>query len=305
MTTANQERIAPAGEVTVQGSDQSVLNLKKMAWRRFKRHRLAVVSAVILLILILLAIFAPLISAHDPYTPNMYSIRKPPSSEHILGTDGSGRDVFARLLWGGRVSLSVGLVAVSIYITIGTILGGIAGYWGKTIDFIIMRVTDVIMCFPTLLIILAIVPLVGPSIFNIMVVIGFLGWTGIARLVRGEFLSLSERDYVLAARATGVPDRRIIFRHILPNVVGPLIVAATFGIAGAIIAEAGLSFLGLGVQAPQSSWGNMLNAATSLAALQWQPWMWVPPGVMIAITVLCINFIGDGLRDALDPRSLW
>ena len=285
-------------------SQQRVLTLRDLAWRRFRRHHLALVASVIMIVLIFLAVFAPFIAAHDPYTPDMYNVRKPPSRTHILGTDGSGRDVFARLLFGGRVSLAVGLVAVSIYLTIGTILGATAGYRGGVADFIIMRITDTVMCFPTLLIILTLVPLVGPSIFNIMVIIGLLGWTGIARLVRGEFLSLSQRDFVLAARASGVQERRIIFRHILPNVVGPLVVAATFGIAGAIMSEAGLSFLGLGVQAPQASWGNMLNAATSFAILTGKPWLWLPPGLMIAITVLSINFIGDGLRDALDPRTV-
>ena len=206
--------------------------------------------------------------------------------------------------FGGRISLSIGLIAVTLYLTIGTILGGLAGYGGGVIDFVIMRITDTIMCFPTLLIILTVVPILGPSIFNIMIVIGLLGWTGVARLVRGEFLSLSQRDFVLAARCLGAKDQRIIFRHILPNVVGPLVVAATFGIAGAIMYEAGLSFLGLGVQAPRSSWGQMLNSATSFSTLQFKPWLWAPPGVMIAVTVLSINFIGDGLRDALDPRTI-
>jgi peptide/nickel transport system permease protein len=276
----------------------------RLAWRRFRRHRLAMASSVIIALLALSAVVAPWISPRDPYSPDLFAIRKGPSREHLLGTDGSGRDVFARLLYGGRVSLSVGLVAVSIYLTIGTILGALAGYRRGLADAVIMRITDTVMSFPTLLIILAIVPIVGPSIFNIMVIIGFLGWTGIARLVRGEFLSLRERDFVLAARCLGATDRRIIFRHILPNVVGPLVVAATFGIPGAIMSEAGLSFLGLGVQAPEASWGNILNAATDLDTLQTKPWLWVPAGGMIAITVLCINFIGDGLRDALDPRTV-
>ena len=276
----------------------------QLAWRRFRRHRLAMASSIVILVLALAAVFAPWISPRDPYSPDLYAIRKGPSSEHILGTDGSGRDVFARLLYGGRVSLSVGLVAVSLYLTIGTILGALAGYRRGLADAVIMRITDTVMSFPTLLIILAVVPIVGPSIFNIMVILGFLGWPGIARLVRGEFLSLRERDFVLAARCLGASDQRIIFRHILPNVVGPLVVAATFGIPGAIMSEAGLSFLGLGVQAPEASWGNILNAANDLDTLQTKPWLWVPAGGLIAITVLCINFIGDGLRDALDPRAI-
>ena len=290
--------------LTLKTSRRAVLTLRELAWRRFRRHRLALVAVVILGLVAIFSILGPLIYTHDPYYPDMYSVRKPPSSAHSLGTDGSGRDILARLIFGGRVSLSVGLVAVSIYITIGTVLGSVAGYRGGVADFTIMRITDTVMCFPGLLIILSIVPIIGPSIFNIMLVLGLLGWTGITRLVRGEFLSLSQRDFVLAARCTGVPERRIIFGHVLPNVVGPLIVAATFGIAGAIMAEAGLSFLGLGVQAPMSSWGQMLSSATTFTNLRSRPWMWLPPGVMIAATILCINFIGDGLRDALDPRTI-
>jgi peptide/nickel transport system permease protein len=290
-------------EFTMAG--RPILGLRELAWRRFRRHRLAVVSVAILAVLACSAIFAPFIaSPNDPYSPDIDHVRASPSSEHHLGTDGSGRDVFTRLLFGGRVSLSVGLIATSIYITIGTTMGAVSGYRGGATDFVIMRITDTVMCFPSLLIILTLVSVVGPSIFNIMIIIGFLSWTGITRLVRGEFLSLSQRDFVLAARCLGVPHRRIIFRHVLPNVVGPLVVAATFGIAGAIMAEAGLSFLGLGVQPPMASWGNMLGAATSFAVLERKPWIWMPPGAMIAATVLCINFIGDALRDALDPRMV-
>ena len=282
-----------------------VLGLRELAWRRFRKHRLAVVSVIILTILVLSAIFASQLSGpNDPYTPDIKNIRGAPSSEHIMGADNSGRDIFSRILFGGRVSLSVGIIATSIYLTIGTFMGGVSGYRGGTADFVIMRITDVVMTFPTLLLILTMVSVVGPSIFNIMIVIGFLSWPGVARLVRGEFLSLSARDFVLAARCLGVPERRIIFGHILPNVVGPLVVAATFGIAGAIMLEAGLSFLGLGVQAPRASWGQMLSEATGLATLERRPWIWIPPGAAIAITILCINFIGDGLRDALDPRMI-
>ena len=284
---------------------EAVVSLRELIWRRFRRHRLALVSIAIMFVLALSAIFAPLLSSpNDPYTADLQNLRAPPSQEHILGTDRSGRDMLARILHGGRVSLSVGLIATSIYISIGTILGGVSGYRGGVTDFIIMRITDIVMCFPSLLIILTLVAVIGPSIFNIMIILGLLGWPSIARLVRGEFLSLSERDFVMAARCLGATERGIIFRHILPNVVGPLVVAATFGIAGAIMAEAGLSFLGLGVQAPRPSWGQMLSAATSLTTLERRPWIWMPPGAMIAITVLSINFIGDGLRDALDPRTM-
>ncbi len=206
-------------------------------------------------------------------------------------------------MYGARVSLSVGIVAVSIYLTIGTVLGAISGYRRGLIDSLIMRFTDMVMSFPALIIILAVVPILGPSIFNIMLVIGLLGWPGVARLVRGEFLSLREREFTLAARGIGASDRRIIFRHILPNVAGPLVVLASFGIADAIITEAGLSFLGLGVRPPDPSWGQMLNQAIDVGTIIEKPWVWLEPGIAIAITVLAINFIGDGLRDALDPRG--
>jgi len=181
-------------------------------------------------------------------------------------------------------------------------LGSIAGYYGGTVDAIIMRLTDIVMCFPLLIIIITVVALVGPSLYNIMAVIGLLAWPSICRLVRGQFLSIREQEYVTAAHCVGVPARRIILRHILPNVVGPITVAATFGMAGAILTEASLSFLGLGVPPPQSSWGEMLHEAQKLSILDSMPWLWVPPGMMIAICVLSTNFVGDGLRDALDPR---
>jgi peptide/nickel transport system permease protein len=206
------------------------------------------------------------------------------------------------VIFGTRVSLSVGLVAVTIYTLVGTILGAISGYYGGAVDNVIQRVTDTVMCFPSLIIIIAAVAIVGPSIFNVMVVIGLLQWPGVCRLVRGEFLSLRERDFVLAARAIGARDRRVIVCHILVNAVGPITVAATFGVAAAILTEAGLSFLGLGVQPPTASWGNMINSAQSASVLQEMPWAWVPPGVLIALAVLSINFVGDGLRDAVDPR---
>jgi len=249
------------------------------------------------------SIAAPLIVRHDPYTTDLRAYRKPPSSEHLLGTDSAGRDVLSRLLYAGRVSLSVGLVAVSIYVSIGIVLGGLAGYYGGWVDSVIMRVADMVLSFPSLIIIIVMVSLLGPSIYNVMLVIGALGWPPIARLVRGNFLSLRQQEFVVAAQAGGAKHRRIIFRHVLPNALAPVIVAASFGMAQAILLEAGLSFLGLGVQPPTPSWGNMLSDAQSVLVLRNMPWLWLPPGIMIAITVLSVNFIGDGLRDALDPRA--
>ena len=276
---------------------------RQLAWRRFRRNRLAMAGVVVLAIFALMAIFAPLIAPYDPVKPDLKAFGKPPSFAHLLGTDSSGRDVLSRLMYGARVSLSIGLVAVSIYLTIGTILGSLAGYRRGLTDAVIGRATDTVMSFPSLIIILAIVPIVGRSIFNIMVVIGLLNWPAVCRLVRGEFLSLREREYTLAARGIGATDRRIIVRHILPNVTGPLVVLASFGMADAIIAEAGLSLLGLGIQPPSPSWGVDLSAAIDVGILANKPWLWIAPGAAIAISVLSINFIGDGLRDALDPRG--
>jgi peptide/nickel transport system permease protein len=270
--------------------------------RRFLRHRLAVMGSLVLLLLIALAIAAPVVAPIDPVFVDLRAAANPPDSTHWLGTDAVGRDVWSRVVYATRVSLSVGLVAVGISVAIALLLGTIAGYFGGWVDMLIMRLTDIILCIPSLVIIMSVVVLVGPSIYNIMVVIGVLGWTGMARLVRGQILSARSWEYVIAARAVGSPDSRIMLMHVLPNVIAPMVVAATFGVAGAILTEASLSFLGFGVMPPASSWGNMLNAARSLEILRSQPWFWVPPGFMILITVLSINFIGDGLRDALDPR---
>jgi peptide/nickel transport system permease protein len=226
-----------------------------------------------------------------------------PSAAHWLGTDTTGRDVWSRVIHAGQVSLSVGLVAVSISTLIGLLIGGIAGYASGKVDLLLMRVTDMFMAFPSLVMIIAIASVLGPSIYNTMLVIGALTWPGIARLVRGQFLSLREQQFVLAARSIGVAPTPIVLRHLFPNVVGTVTVAATFGVANAILQEAALSFLGLGVQAPTPSWGNMLRDAQSLSVLEGMPWLWLSPGLMIALAVLSINFIGDGLRDALDPRS--
>jgi peptide/nickel transport system permease protein len=276
---------------------------RRLAWQRFRRNRLAMLGLVVIIALAIVAVLASAIAPYSPTKIDAKAFGKPPSAAHLLGTDASGRDVLTRLMYGTRVSLSVGFVAVSIYLTIGTILGALAGYRRGLTDGLIMRVTDTVMSFPALIIILAVIPVLGPSIFNIMLVIGLLGWPAVARLVRGEFLSLREREFTVAARGIGASDRRIIFRHILPNVAGPLVVVASFGIADAIITEAGLSFLGLGVQPPDTSWGQLLNTAIDVGTVLEKPWLWITPAVAIGVTVLSINFIGDGLRDALDPRG--
>ena len=278
-------------------------SMSRRVVRRFSRHRLAVLGAGVILLLVLAALFAPVIAGQDPYYQDYSALKQPPSREHILGTDALGRDMWARLIYATRVSLSVGLVAVAIYTLIGTVLGAIAGYYGGKVDAVIMRFTDVVMCFPLLIIIITVVALVGPSLVNIMAVIGLIAWPSICRLVRGQFLSLREQEFITAANCLGVPSKRIIGSHLLPNCVGPITVAATFGMAGAILTEASLSFLGLGVPPPVPSWGQMLTEAQKLTILATMPWLWVPPGVMIALTVLCVNFVGDGMRDALDPQT--
>ncbi|MBX3010979.1 MAG: ABC transporter permease [Caldilineaceae bacterium] len=297
----------PAGPaLQTSSSDLSFVALspERRAWQRFRQHRLAMIGLTVLLLLIFMAVAAPLISPHDPYSLNARAIKAPPSFTHILGTDTAGRDGWARLVYASRVSLSVGVVSVSIYLVIATVLGSLAGFYGGRVDDVIMRLTDIVLCFPELIIIITVVSVLGASIYNVMLVIGLLGWPGLARLVRAQMLSLREQQFVEAARCLGIPTRRIIFRHVLPNVVPYILVAATFGVAGAILTEAGLSFLGLGVQPPTPSWGNMLSGAQNLTILERYIWIWLPPGLMIGISVLAINFIGDGLRDALDPRMI-
>ncbi len=271
--------------------------------RAFMRHRLALAGAIVVVVLVCIAIFAPFLAPYDPDAVDLFATSQSPSRSHLLGTDDIGRDVLSRVIYGTRVSLSVGLVAVTIYVAIGMVLGSISGYFGGWVDSTIQRFTDAVMCFPSLIIIIAAVAIIGPSIYNVMIVIGLLTWPGICRLVRGQILTLREREFVEAARALGASPARVIFSHLLPNTIAPITVAATFGVAAAILTEAGLSFLGLGVQPPTPSWGNMINTAQSAAVLQDMPWLWVPAGVMIALAVLSINFVGDGLRDALDPRS--
>ncbi len=273
------------------------------ARKRFFKHRLAVFGLIVLSTMVLMALLAPVIERYSPIDLDLSSMGQAPSLTHWLGTDTTGRDVWSRIVHAGRVSLSVGLVAVSISTLIGVIVGGVSGYAGGKVDMLLMRFTDMVMAFPSLVMIITIASVLGPSIYNTMLVIGILTWPGIARLVRGQFLSFREQQFVLAARSIGVSPAQIMFRHLLPNVVGTVTVAATFGMANAILQEASLSFLGLGVQAPTPSWGNMLQDAQSQTILEGMPWLWIAPGLMIALAVLSINFIGDGLRDALDPRS--
>jgi peptide/nickel transport system permease protein len=291
--------VTPSARPTRQGGLFASAEMK-----RFLRNKLARFGLVTLSLLILLALFAPLISAYDPLKLNLSARNKPPSAEHWLGTDGNGRDVWTRVIYGGQVSLSVGIVAVSISTLIGVLVGSLSGFFGGRVDMILMRMTDIIMSFPTLIVVISFVAITGPSIYNSMIAIGVLGWPALARLVRSQFLYLREAEFVTAARALGARAPRLIIRHILPNTVGSIAVAVTFAVSDAILLEAALSFLGLGVQIPTPSWGNMLRDAQTLSILENRPWLWIPPGLAIMLAVLSINFIGDGLRDALDPRTL-
>jgi peptide/nickel transport system permease protein len=275
----------------------------RMALRRFLRHRLALIGLAVIALIALVSFLAPLIAPMDPLKVDLAFFRKPPSPLHPLGTDSAGRDVLSRLLYAGQVSLTVGLVAALMSTSIGLVLGSMAGTYGGWVDVTIMRVTDVVLSFPALVVIITLVALVGPSMFTIVLGIGLFFWPTACRIVRGLSLSLREQDFFIAAQAMGATRGHIIVRHLIPSVLSPLTVTATFAVAQAILLEAALSFLGLGVRPPQPSWGNMLSDAQSLTILESMPWLWLPPGLAIAITVLAINFIGDGLRDALDPRQ--
>ena len=271
---------------------------------RLKQHRLALASGGVVILWVFIAIFAPYVAPCDPYAIDTKAMRQPPSAEHLLGTDLVGRDVLSRLIFGARTSLQVVLGAVSLYVAIGIVIGSLAGYYGGVVDSIITRLIDVILCFPMVIIMLTFVAIVGPSLRNIILILGLLQWPSIARYVRAEFLSLRERDFVTAAKSIGVRPASIMFKHILPNALSPVIVIATFGVATSIVTEAALSFLGWGVPLPTASWGNMLMDAQVITVLQSMPWLWLPPGIAVGIVMLAVNFFGDGLRDALDPQML-
>lgn len=261
---------------------------------------LAFSGLVIITAILFLALFAPLIAPYDPEAIDVRAILLPPSSLHLMGTDGLGRDVFSRMLFGARISLLVGIVAVGIATAIGVLLGAIAGYYRGWMDVLIMRLVDVMLSIPTFFLILAVIAFLTPSIWNIMIVIGLTSWMGVTRLVRAEFLSLRSREFVLASQTLGSKDSRLIFRHLLPNSLTPVIVSSVLGVASAVLVESGLSFLGLGVQAPQASWGNILTDGKEYIQFAW--WLSLFPGLAILITVLGYNLLGEGLRDALDPR---
>jgi peptide/nickel transport system permease protein len=269
-------------------------------WRALKRNRLAVVGGVVVVVLVALALLAPVVSPADPNRPDVRRILEPPSRAHPLGTDHLGRDVLSRMLYGARVSLAVGFVSVGIAVAIGIVLGSLAGYKAGALDAIIMRLVDLMLVFPRFFLLLAVLAFVTPSIWTIMVVIGLTGWMGVTRLVRAEFLSLKEREFVVWSQAVGATGFRVVWRHILPNAMAPVLVAMTLGIPAAILTESGLSFLGIGVQPPFATWGNILNDGREAIEIAW--WLSLYPGLAILVTVLAYNLLGEGIRDALDPR---
>lgn len=278
--------------------------LTKIILTKFLKNKLAVFGAITLFIIITAAIFAPLLAPQDPRNVEMDLINRlaPPSAEFIMGTDDFGRDIFSRILYGAQISLMVGFLAMLGGAIIGTIMGALAGYYGGKVDAVIMRFVDVLISFPNIFLLILMIAVFSPSVSLLIIFLASLGWMSTARLVRGEFLSLREREYVLAAKTLGMKTGRIIFQHILPNALGPIIVASTLSVGNLIIVESVLSFLGLGVQPPTPSWGNMLQSAQNYTIMRDAWWYPVFPGLMILITVLSINFVGDGLRDAFDPK---
>lgn len=270
-------------------------------WPRLRQNRLAMAGLSVVLLLFMVSLFAPLLAPYHPNQINAWHVLSPPSWQHWFGTDELGRDLLSRVLFGARISLKVGFVAIGIAVLLGSFVGLLAGYYGGWVDTVLMRFVDIMLCFPAFFLILAIITFLEPSIWYIMAVIGLTGWMGVARLVRAEVLSIREMDYILAARCIGCSDLRIMLRHILPNALSPVLVAATLGVAGAILTESALSFLGIGVQPPTPSWGNILTSGKDYIEFAW--WLSLFPGVAILITVLAYNLLGEGIRDAMDPRS--
>ncbi len=271
-------------------------------WPRLRRNRMAMAGLIVVLLLFAVSLMAPFLTPYDPSAINAWDVLQAPSWKHWFGTDELGRDVLTRVLFGARISLKVGFVAVGIAVVLGTLIGLVAGYYGGWVDSLLMRCVDIMLCFPSFFLILAVIAFLNPSIWIIMAVIGLTGWMGVARLVRAEVLAIREMDYIMAARCIGCSDLRIILRHILPNALSPVLVAATLGVAGAILTESALSFLGIGVQPPTPSWGNILTSGKDYIEFAW--WLSLFPGLAILITVLAYNLLGEGIRDALDPRTM-
>ena len=302
-TSAGATAVTTGGRLDGLRRQTEVVSPGRQTVRRFLRHRVAVLGLAVVSLIVVAAILAPVITRSEgPDVIDLRARNEEPSPRHWLGTDRTGRDTFTRVVYAGRVSLAVGVAAVLIAVLIGTTLGALAGFNGGVIDSVVMRITDVIMTFPAIIILLTVAAITGPGITQTVLILGLLNWPVPCRLVRAKLLSIREQEFILAARAMGARRGKILISHAMPNALDVLIVYASLGIATAILLEAGLSFLGLGVQPPTPSWGNMLNVARNVSVLEQYPWQWLPAGIAIVVTVLSVNFVGDGLRDALDPR---
>lgn len=300
MTTIDPITAVPIPQLDV--LEAPPLTLGQMAWRRFRRHKMAIFGTITIILLLLYSFGGVLIFPEQAANATDTGLRlQGPTSEHLFGTDTVGRDILARTVHGGRISMLIGITAALIEIMVGVIIGAVAGYYGGLIDAVLMRFTEAMLNIPQIFLLIVMSKIVGGSVLFIILIIGLTSWMYVARIVRAEFLSIKENEFILAAKAIGTPTNQIIFKHILPNSIAPIVVAATLGVANAILAEAYISFLGLGVQPPTPTWGNMLDGSYNY--IETAPWLWIFPGLLIVLTVLSINFVGDGLRDALDPRS--
>lgn len=282
---------------------QNKSSLAKRSLQKFFSNKLAIVGLVIVLLMILSAVFAPLLATFDPNKIDMSKLNQAPGGEHIFGTDSTGRDLYSRLLYGGRISILIGITSALTTSIIGTIFGLIAGYFGGKIDVILIRISEILQSFPMIILVMVLVTILGPSVSNMILVFTLIGWMTVFRIVRNEVLRLREETYVAVNKAFGISDFVIMFRDILPNTLSPIIVATTINIAYFILQETGLSFLGLGVPTNVPTWGTIINAAKSITVIQMYKWQWIIPGLFISLFVMSINFLGDGLRDALDPRN--
>lgn len=287
-------------ELGLSAGDLQASTLYRDAWNRLKKNKMAIASFFLLVIIALIAVFAPLIAPYDPYTQDLSRINEPPSPDHWFGTDDVGRDLFSRVVYGTRISMLVGVVCEAICVPIGVILGALAGYFGGWVDAVISRIIEIFASFPTILFAIAVMFILGPGIMNIFIAIGVIGWTGLARMIRGQIMQLKEKEFVEAARASGASNMKIIFRHLIPNCLSTIIVVITLDIPGDIMLESTLSFVGLGVQPPDPSWGSMISEGRKF--IRQNVWYSFFPGLAIMLVVLAFNTLGDGVRDALDPK---
>lgn len=278
-------------------------SLAKRSLNKFLDNKLAIFGMLVVIIMTLMSIFAPLITKVDPNAIDMAMINQAPSGEHIFGTDSTGRDLFARLLYGGRISILIGVVSAMTTSIIGTIIGLVSGYYGGKVDILFLRLSEILQSFPMTILVMVLVTIVGPSVKNMIVVFTLIGWMAVFRIVRNEVLRLREETYVQVNKAFGINDAAIMFKEIFPNTISPIIVATTINIAFFILEETGLSFLGLGVPTNVPTWGTIINSAKSITVIQMYKWQWLIPGAVISLFVMSVNFLGDGLRDALDPKN--